>query len=104
LEGIVKSKACLLKALYRGYCVAPDAVIGMAGTGASTASDWLKDWLYPILLKPHERILQSHDRDMQSLLKRFFKKRDEHMECAQRGEGAPAAIVCFLFELRPGFA
>jgi hypothetical protein len=53
LEGIVKSKACLLKALYRGYCVAPDAVIGMAGRGASTASDWLKDWLYPILLKPH---------------------------------------------------
>jgi len=76
----------------------------MAGRGASTTSGWLKDLLYPILVKPVERILQSQDWDMQSLLKRFFKKRDEASECGECGDRPLAAIISSLVELSPGLA
>src|SRR5262249_50015112 len=51
-----------------------------------------------------ERILQSHDWDVQILHKRSSKERDETPACTERTEDALAITVSFLFELCLGLA
>jgi hypothetical protein len=51
-----------------------------------------------------ERILQSHDWDVQILHKRSSKERDETPECTERTEDALAITISFLFEPCMGLA
>jgi hypothetical protein len=51
-----------------------------------------------------ERILQSHDWDVQIFRKRSFEERDETPECAERTEDALAITISFLFEACLGLA
>jgi hypothetical protein len=102
--GFTTSKTCLQKYLYCGYCVAPDAVIRRVGRGAPRTSNRLKDWLCRTLIEHPKRTVQSQDRDMQSLLKRFSEKQDEIPACAERRARAQAAVISFAFELFLGFA
>ena len=56
------------------------------------------------MVERRERILQSHDWDVQILRKNSSKERDETPACAERTEDALTITISFLFEPCMGLA